>query len=61
MPEPRNRKYRDVGYWRTRAAEARAIADDMDDQRSRAIMWDIARQYEQLAYHAERHFDAGEH
>lgn len=41
-------------YWRKRAVEARAIGADMVDSVSRAIMNDIAEQYEQLAEQQEK-------
>jgi len=41
-------------YWRKRADEARAIADDMTDSKSRRIMYNLATQYDELASRAER-------
>jgi hypothetical protein len=39
--------------WRTLAAEARAVADEMSDARARQIMLRIAEGYEHLARRAE--------
>jgi len=39
----------DPGYWRARAEEVRAIADDMKHSRSKEIMLGIAEDYEKIA------------
>jgi hypothetical protein len=41
-------------YWRERAEEARAIAVQMLDARSKSIMLGIAQNYEKLAARAEQ-------
>lgn len=43
-------------YWRGRAAEARAIADQLDDPEARAAMIAVAEGYEKIAarYEARR-------
>ena len=44
----------DPEYWRSRAEEARAVAVQMTDPRTRAIMLGIAQDYEKLAERAEQ-------
>jgi hypothetical protein len=44
----------DPEYWRQRAEEARAIAAQMMDAHTRAVMLGIAQDYEKLAEHAEQ-------
>lgn len=41
-------------YWRGRASEAHAIADQMKDADARKTMLDIVKSYERLAERAER-------
>ncbi|HWI27037.1 MAG TPA: hypothetical protein VN668_08700 [Stellaceae bacterium] len=41
-------------YWRERAEEARAQADQLQDPDSRKTLLEIAENYEQLAEQAER-------
>ena len=43
----------DPNYWRSRAEEARAIAMQMTDPHNKAIMFQIAQDYEKLAKRAE--------
>jgi hypothetical protein len=43
----------DPEFWRSRAEEVRAIAADMTEAKSKAIMDRIADDYERLAKHAE--------
>ena len=43
-----------VEYWLARVAEARAIADQMQDPETKRVMLDIAKSYEELARHAAR-------
>jgi hypothetical protein len=43
----------DVVYWRERAAEARAVADQMRNPSSRLVMLDIANGYDDFAERAE--------
>jgi hypothetical protein len=44
----------DPEYWRSRAEEARAVAVQMTDPRTKAIMLSIAQDYEKLAGRAEQ-------
>jgi hypothetical protein len=44
----------DPEYWRKRAEEARAVAVQMLDAHTKAIMLGIAQGYEKLAEHAEQ-------
>ena len=44
----------DPEYWRSRAEEARAVAVQMTDPHTRAIMLSIAQDYENLAERAEQ-------
>lgn len=44
----------DPEYWHKRAEEARAIAVQMMDAHTKAVMLGIAQSYEKLAAHAER-------
>ncbi len=41
-------------FWRKRAAEARRLAELIDDDFTAETLLDIAVQYEELAEHAER-------
>jgi hypothetical protein len=41
--------------WRRRAQEARAVAVQMSDAHTKAVMLAIARDYEKLAERAEQH------
>lgn len=43
----------DPEYWRKRAEEARAIAVQMTDHHTKAVMLGIAQDYEKLAVRAE--------
>ena len=43
----------DVQHWRQRAAEARAMAEQITDSRARRRMLNIADQYEKLAADAQ--------
>ena len=40
-------------YWRERADEARALADDMVDEEARLAMLAVAQSYEKIAVRAE--------
>jgi len=40
---------RDVEYWRKRAEEARTMAEEMKDAKTRELMRGIAASYEQIA------------
>ena len=42
------------GHWRNRAEEARAIAVQMTDPHTKAVMLTIAQDYEKLAVRAEQ-------
>jgi hypothetical protein len=44
----------DPEYWRSRAKEARAVAVQMKDAHTKAVMLGIARDYEKLAERAEQ-------
>ena len=44
----------DPEFWRSRAEVARAMAQEMKDRHSKAIMDRIADDYESLAQHAEQ-------
>jgi hypothetical protein len=44
----------DADYWRKRAEEARAVAVQMMDPHTRAVMLGIAQDYDKLAERAER-------
>jgi hypothetical protein len=44
----------DPGYWRSRAEEARAVAVQMLDPHTKAVMLSIAQDYEKLALRAEQ-------
>jgi len=41
-------------YWRNRAEEARAVATQMKDAHTKAVMLQIAQDYEKLAERAEQ-------
>src|SRR3977135_2244137 len=41
--------FADVQFWRNRAKEARAIAEKLDDQDAKRLMWEIAEAYDHLA------------
>jgi hypothetical protein len=41
-------------YWRSRAEEARAVATQMTDAHTKAVMLSIAQDYEKLAVRAEQ-------
>ena len=45
----------DADHWRNRAEEARAIAVQMIDAHTKAVMLGIAQDYEKLAKRAEEH------
>jgi hypothetical protein len=44
----------DAKYWRDRAAEARAVAEVLTNDRAKGLMLDIASDYDWLAKRAER-------
>jgi len=44
----------DPDYWRNRAEEARAVAAQMTDAHTKAVMLTIAQDYEKLAKRAEQ-------
>jgi hypothetical protein len=44
----------DPEYWRKRADEARSLADDMKDEISKQMTFQIADDYEHLAKRAEQ-------
>ena len=43
----------DAEHWRKRAEESRALAGRMTDQKSRRVMLEIAKSYDELAARAE--------
>jgi hypothetical protein len=43
----------DPDYWRDRAAEVRALADDVNNQKARDVILQIAAEYEILADRAQ--------
>jgi hypothetical protein len=47
----------DSKHWRDRAAEMRALADGMTDSETKAIMRNLADDYEKLAVRAEQRAD----
>jgi hypothetical protein len=47
-------KLNDPKYWRRRAEEVRAVAVQMKDPHTKAIMLGIAQDYEKLAKRAEQ-------
>ena len=49
----------DPDHWRSRAEEARCIAEDMGDAEAKRMMLGIAAGYEKLARHAEGRLIAG--
>jgi hypothetical protein len=51
---PDRRLIDDPEFWRSRAEEVRAIANDMKEAEAKAIMDRIANDYERLAKHAEK-------
>ena len=51
---PDRRLVDDPEFWRSRAEEVRAIANDMKEVDAKAIMERIANDYERLAKHAEK-------
>ena len=48
----------DPAHWRTRAAEARAIAAEMKDPSARRTMLEVATHYDVLAERAARRNDS---
>jgi hypothetical protein len=51
---PSSKRLNDPEYWRSRAEEARAIAEQMVDPGTFATMLRVAEQYEDLAQKTER-------
>jgi hypothetical protein len=48
-------KENDSKYWRGRAAEARAMAEEMRDHVAKVIMLEIVQSYERIAASVEVH------
>jgi hypothetical protein len=46
-------------YWRSRAEEARMVAESLEDAQSKLIMLGIARDYERIAELAEQRVKSG--
>ena len=46
-------------YWRSRAEEARVVAESLEDAQSKQIMLGIARDYERIAELAEQRVKSG--
>jgi hypothetical protein len=44
----------DPQHWRTRADEARAMADQITDAKAKRAMLDVANKYEQIAERLEQ-------
>ena len=45
-----------VNYWRNRAEQVRVLAELMQDEQSKKLMFCIANEYERMAERAERRF-----
>ena len=45
-----------VNYWRNRAEGVRVLAELMQDEQSKKLMFCIANEYERMAERAERRF-----
>ena len=52
------RPVQDAKYWRERAVEARAVAEEMLDPETKRILEGIAQSYDRLAQHAKTREDA---
>jgi hypothetical protein len=46
-------------YWRSRAEEARVVAESVEDTQSKQIMLCIVRDYERMAELAEQRVESG--
>jgi len=44
----------DAQHWRARAAEARAMAEQLTDEKAKKAMLNIAKSYERIAKRAEQ-------
>ena len=51
------KSFDDAGHWRRRAEDARAHADQMNDEKSREMMLGIAVDYDRLAERARARAD----
>jgi len=51
--------FENANYWRSRAEEARLLADSLEDAQSKQIMLGIAGDYERIAELAEQRVKAG--
>jgi hypothetical protein len=45
---------REATYWRTRAEEARVVAESMQDEQSKQLMLGVAKDYERVAELTEK-------
>ena len=51
---PSSLDLKDVEYWRKRAKEAHSLAGEMQDDRTKSLMLEIAESYQQIAKSCEK-------